>query len=83
MITGQLRFGAPAVCWAILAASFEPMLFWPVVFDGVTVYDPAPKPVSVYVPPGNEVVVETLGEPAPLITAFDTKRGVGVPIALP
>src|SRR4051812_29658034 len=73
----------PAACCATLAASNDVMPFWPVVFVGVTVYEPAPKPVSVYVPPGKVDIADTFVEPAPLSSTFETKRGFGEPIALP
>ena len=53
--------------------------FAPPVLDGVTVYAPAPKPLREYVPaigPGAAVVVETFGEPSPLIKTFETNLGV-------
>ena len=68
----------PAACLAILAQSNDETPFAPPVFVGVTTYELGPKPVSVYVPaagPGAAVVVETFGEPAPLINTFETYLG--------
>src|ERR1043166_3029414 len=79
-------FGGPATCSAILPASnelIEP--FTPPVLDGVTVYAPEPKPVSVYCPavaPGGSVVVKIPCEPSPVRVTFETNRGDGAPIAL-
>src|ERR1043166_469117 len=61
------------------------LLFTPPALAGGTLYEPAPKPVSVYCPaagPGGPVVVVTVGEPTPVITALETNRIPGG-IALP
>lgn len=74
----------PATCCATLPASNEFMApFAPPGLVGVTVYEPAPNPVNVYVP-GNPVVSDTVGAPAPVTSTFWTKRGAaGDPRALP
>ena len=80
------NIAVPATCCAIFAASNEVMLFAPPVLLGVTVYEPAPNPVSEYWPavtPGAALVVIIVGEPAAVIVALETKRGFGAPIALP
>jgi hypothetical protein len=72
------RGGNPATCCAILAESNDDMPFAPPTLEGVTTYEPDPKPLKVYVPaigPGAAVVVETFTEPAPLITTFETNFG--------
>lgn len=76
-------FGGPTACCEILAASKDDMApFAAPVLVGVTVYEPAPKPVSEYVPPGKLVVVDTFGDPVPLISTFETNL-VAAGIALP
>jgi hypothetical protein len=52
--------------------------FTPADFDSETVYDPEPKPVSVYcpaVPPGAAVVVNTFTDPVPVTVTFDMNLG--------